>query len=119
MGRAEIAKQQAVLDALNDGEHDLQVKMKTTRANMKATIDGHSLRIKHLTAAILDNERETAEAEDAREQSKDKYEAALSTLREGRKALEDERTTEHDQMAKAQQDLDHETQERNEGIDKL
>merc|ERR1711972_1062298 len=63
---AEIAKQQAVLDSLNDGEHDLQVKMKTTRANMKETIDPHADRIKHLTAAILDNERETKAAENAR-----------------------------------------------------
>lgn len=116
---AEIAKQQAVLDDLNNGEHDLQVKMKTTRANMKATIDGHALRIKHLTAAILDNERETTEAENAREQSKDKYEAALSTLREGRKALEADRTTEHGQLAAAQQDLDRETKEGNARIDEL
>merc|ERR1719436_147531 len=86
---------------------------------MKQTIEGHALRIKHLTAAILDNERETKAAENAREQSKDKYEATLATLREGRKALEEQSATERAQMAAAQQDLDRETEEGNAAIEDL
>merc|ERR1712060_56656 len=111
MGTAEIAKQQAVLDSLNNGDHDLHKQMETTRANMKETIEQHVNKIKHLTAAILDNERERKEAENVREQSKEQYEATLTTLRAGRKALEEGKATEGAQMEKAKQDLDRKTKE--------